>query len=227
MGRKRNVDAESHLLTGGLITGFLTFMGFLPGAAASAAVTGSLVHNDIQKAKKQEAFQRDFAAHQQRCEKGRSEARIEFWRIEKIINTLANYNFDPNSEAVITQEKIERVFCGAKTTEFSMYKDRPDDRKRISVEEMIEIASNTETKYKTVELLSQDGEPTEFIITTEEGELYTTLGIHDRIPYNLRKVCNEWNIPFRKHDHSELQQVKGRIMMKLNEPYQFDYSRYR
>lgn len=226
MARKRNVDAESHLMTGGLITGFLTFMGCLPGAAASAAVTGSLVRNDIQKAKKQESFQRDFAAHQARCEEGRSQAQIELWRLEKIIEVLAKYDFDPNSEAVITQEKIERVFSGAKTTLFSYY-NSPKNRKKISIEEMIELASNAELEKKTVELLREDGEPTEFILETEDGEVYATLGRYDRIPYNLRKVCNQWNIPFRKHSYTELEQVKGKIAMKLFAPYQFDYSKYR
>ena len=227
MARKRNVDAENHLLTGGLVTGFLTFMGFLPGAAASAAITGSLVHKDVQKAKKEEAFKRDFEAHQQRCEKGRAEAQAELWRLEKIIEALAKYDFDPNSEAVITQEKIERAFSGAKTTTFRYYSDKPKNRKEIPVQEMIELALNTETKYKTVELIREDGEPTEFIITTEDGEVYATLGRYDKIPYNLRKICNEWNIPFRKHSYTELNQVKGKIAMKLYAPYQFDYSKYR
>ena len=80
---KRNVDAENHLLTGGLITGFLTFMGFLPGAAASAAVTGSLVRNDIQKAKKQEAFKRDFEAHQAHTEKVRQRLKWKYGELKK------------------------------------------------------------------------------------------------------------------------------------------------
>ena len=47
--KDRNVDAESHLLTGGLITGFLTFMGFLPGAAVSATATAIAVKNEYKK----------------------------------------------------------------------------------------------------------------------------------------------------------------------------------
>lgn len=227
MARKRNVDAENHLLTGGLITGFLTFMGFLPGAATSAAVTGTLVHNDIQKAKKQEEFKKDFEEHQERYKKSKAKAEQEFKKIEKMLDYLWMNHYDLNAKYVIIQEKIEEVFCGAKTIDDNRYKDTTKKRKLISVEEMIEIASNTETECKTVEISSRDGLPEEFIITTEDEELYTYLGFHNRIPYNFRKFCNEWDIPFRNHDYEEIVKIKTRIAQKLYAPYQFDFSKYR
>lgn len=225
MARKRNVDAESHLLTGGLVTGFLTFMGFLPGAAASAAVTGSLVHNDIQKAKKQEAFQRDFAVHQARTERGRAEAQMEVWRIKEMLDSLT-FNFDPNSQKVINQERLEKAFWDASTRDSVYRLYRNEGRNEISIAEMIEMASKVDAKSKIVEIDPFSHAPSEFIIKTEE-EYYVFLEEWQRIPYKLRKQCDDLGIEFRKYDDSEIKNIMTKISMELNKPYQFDYSKYR
>ena len=228
MGKKRNVDAESHLLTGGLITGFLTFMGFLPGAAASAAVTGSLVHKDIQKAKKQEAFQKDFALHQERTEKGRAELEIEIRRISKLLDYLKKYDFDPNAEHIVNQEKLEKIFYDASTRDsvYRLYQDEKG-RKNVSLNKMVELASKAKAEDKIVELDKFTTEPTEFIVKTGGEEVYTSLNKWSRIPYNLRRQCNELGVAFKKHNYDELEKEKARIVQELYRPFQFDYSKYR
>lgn len=219
--RKRNVNAESHLLTGGLITGFLTFMGFLPGAAASAAITGSLVREDIKKAQKQEAFKRDFDLHMESTEKGRAEAMKEITRIKKILEDLL-YDFDPNSEKLRAQEEFENVFQGAKVT--NIYRSTPSDRVQVSQGKIMKLAKTTDSSNKIV-VLDYRGKATEYVIKTENREVYCQT--YEYFPYNFRKTCEYWNVPFRKLEQKEYDKEIVRIAQIIYAPYQFDYSKYR
>lgn len=222
MARKRIVDAENHLLTGGLVTGFLTFMGFLPGAAASAVITGSLVHKDVQKAKKEEAFERDFAAHQERTEKGRARAQEEVWDMAKYIDALASYGFEPNSDSYKRQEELEKAFNGANVER--VYRNKLRKRRQVSEKEIINLASKTDSDKKIVEI-TYEKYPREFILVSGDEEIYTTF--YTSVPYNLRKKCSEWGVPFRKHSYKEVETIKAQIAQKIFAPYKFDYSRYR
>lgn len=223
--RKRNVDAENHLLNGGLITGFLTFMGFLPGAAASAAVTATVVKKDIDRANKQEAFKKDFAAHQVEYEKSRLTVYAQIDEVKTKLRNLADSDFSPNSENYILQEKLEKVFVGAKEVE-GFYERISGDR--ITVEEMLELASTVSSEYKEVYVEHFSKRVEEFVIRIPDKKvIYTKLPDWKTMPYNVRKLCNKWNIPFRKYSYDEIDKHIGRIACEINKPYQFDYSKYR
>jgi hypothetical protein len=224
MARKRNVNADSHLLTGGLITGFLTFMGFLPGAAVSAAVTGSMVHNDIKKANKQEACKRDFEAHQKRTEKAREEAEKEFKKMEIVVYDMRF--FDPDCERYIEQEKVENIFIGANVIDVIDSCGLVYKGKKIPLSDMIKIATQTEpqNKYVVVGNYLKKFAPEYFIVKTEKEIVYIE-GYFTT--YNLRNICKKYNIPFRKLSHSEAGQIRTELIKKLLEPFNFNFSKYR
>ena len=212
--KKRNVNAENHLLTGGLITGFLTFMGCLPGAAAGAAVTGALVSKDIQKAKKEEAFQRDFAEHQ----KVLTAARKDWWEVSRLLDDLIDYNFDPNSEQYITQVKLEKLFEGA----VLIQQGHDINYKKLEKEEIMEMATRPEYTNKTIVLAGNT--PIEYLIATEDG--YVGCYRWGHVPYQFRKQIQQLGVTFKPYKFEELEEVKKRVSMKMAESHQFNFNKY-
>lgn len=213
---KRNVDAESHLLTGGLITGFLTCMGFLPGAAASAVATGALVHKDIQKAHKQEAFKRDFEDNQVK----KQQFYKDWEDAETILDSLGDYIFKPESDDFKLQEKLENAFRNAVTTEEKII------YQKVTLEKLLETALSTSNENKIVVLygLFKPKKPCDYIIKTEDGNIgYYHLG---KQPYNFRQKCQKLNVPFKPVSSTELSKLKIKKKCEMFEPYHMDYSKY-
>lgn len=224
MARKRNVDAENHLLTGGLVTGFLTFMGFLPAAAASAAVTGSLVGKDIQKAKKEEAFQRDFAAFQEQTKVSRFQAEEEIRKRREFVDTLLFYGQNIGTERFELEEKLEQAFSDAKVYNGHRPENYMTKRRQVSEKEILRLAEKYDSDKKELKV-SYDCRTREFILISDNEEIYASF--FNFIPYKAREKCREWGIPFRKLTSSEADKIKAEISQKLYAPYQFNYSKYR
>lgn len=214
--KKRNVDAESHLLTGGLITGFLTCMGFLPGAATGAAVTGVLVNKDIQKANKQEMFKRDFEENQVK----KQQFYKDWEEVEGILDSLANYAFKPESDDFKLQEKLENAFKGAVTIEDKI------TYQKVTLEKLLKTALSTSKENKIVILygLFSPKKPCDYIIKTENGNIgYYHQG---KQPYNFRQKCQKLNVPFKPVGSAELNELKIKKKYEMFEPYRMDYSKY-
>lgn len=214
--KKRNVDAESHLLTGGLITGFLTCMGFLPGAAVGAAVTGGLVNKDIQKANKQETFKRDFEENQVK----KQQFYKDWEEVEGILDSLADYAFKPESDDFKLQEKLENAFKGAITIEDEIV------YQKVTLEKLLTTALSTSKENKIVTLygLFRPKKPCDYIIKTENGNIgYYHLG---KQPYNFRQKCQKLNIPFKPVGSTKLNELKIKKKYEMFEPYRMEYSKY-
>lgn len=223
--KKRIVDAENHLLLGGIATGFFAFMGATPFAAVSAGVTGALVGKDIKKGKKEEQFKRDFAAHQEKYKDKMIEIDRQRYKIREELEYMCYYDFDPLSPKFILQEQLENIFKNGQIIEQDSIPNLKNNGKGItSIDDFINIAKNARDDEKILEI--NDGLPSYFIVKTETSCVYTCLGLHDCVPYNLRAKCQKYNIELKKYTYEQMNRIMGQISQQLYKPYQFDYSKY-
>ena len=213
MAKKRNVDAESHLLTGGLLTGFLTFMGFIPGAAITAAITGSAVMKDIKKAKTEEVFEQDFKVYQQIMVDV-----DEHWReIEKLIDEFKL--FSPDSPSYLVQLKLENLFKDGKIID---YCEKNVKYKSVKLKDLIQEAQEVEDKDKI--LVLSNGRPWEYVVLSKDEYI----GCFERGQYlfQFKEKCNKAGIPFKSYGYAELYKLKEKMKYQFYEPYRFDFTKY-
>jgi hypothetical protein len=215
MARKRNVDAENHLLTGGLLTGFLTFMGFGPGAVAGAAITGAMVAKDVSKAKKEEAFKRDFESYQQMRER----LDKEWYEIEMLLRNMEY--FSPTKKDYLDQVELENAFKNARVVEDYEYNDK-DFSFVWSAEEMAKKANATDDQYKIVH--RKYGNVLRYAI--EKDGKCTVTGFRLKYPEHFREKCAKAGIPFKSHGYCELYDLKQKLHAKHYEGSNFNFSRY-
>lgn len=215
MAKKRNVNAESHLLTGGLLTGFFAFMGFGPGTAASAVITGAVVAKDVSKAKREEDFECHFEVYQ-----GTRKNLDEQWYYkERLLHELEH--FSPMSEDYLEQVELEKLFENARIVEEYEYINKKYSFS-WSVKEMIEKAKVADDRNKIVQ------RKYERIINLilENGDkciVFSRL----KYPDKFREKCIKAGIPFKSYDYYELQDLKKQLFIKHYEGRNFDFSKYR
>ena len=215
---KRNIFVENYLLCGGIITGIFTFMGAIPFAIGSAAITGVLIKDALDKEKKKEEY---FVKSEENREENfkRSE---EWYQIEKIIKAL-DY-FDPSYPRFIEQEKIENLFKNARIISTNLTKELDgfsyDNCNNIlKIEELINMANSVEDKDKIVSTMIKDyttsyeiWKKEDYIIRmNKEYYIYTYRYFY---PNHFRQRCERLGIEFREYHWSEVDELRKKLFKR-------------
>lgn len=245
MKKKRNVWVDEHLAVGGVITGFLTFMGFLPGAGAAAAITGAAIASDIKREKREAA-----AIQEQKDLQVRIKKFDEMWSdIESDVNWLESYKYPFDRTVYKMQLRAEELFAKTNTTYIRLpyYKHQGpiaeniifEHKEMVDMPTLYEFAEKAKDEDKYVNRPVENkprGKMPELYAVMVDNVLYWSPCLNYRadgcrwymkfdVPPGLMKRLEVLGIEVRGYYFDEFKKMKRELKCKLFDPYRASWDK--